>query len=73
MTNTFKKSITYLNEFTRVSIVEWNENDISVQTQFNSWAKLENEWTKWEVLDENELGSHMEVYGYIEEMKQAHL
>lgn len=68
-----KKSITYLNEFTRVSIVEWNENDISVQTQFNSWAKLENEWTKWEVLDENELGSYMEVYGYIEEMKQEHL
>ncbi len=68
-----KKSITYLNEFTRVSIVEWNENDISVETQFNSWAKLENQWTKWEVLDENELGSRMEVYGYIEEMKQEHL
>lgn len=68
-----KKSITYLNEYTRVSIVEWSENDISVETQFNSWAKLENQWTKWEVLDENELGSRMEVYGYIEEMKQEHL
>lgn len=68
-----KKSITYLNEFTRVSIVEWSENDISVETQFNSWAKLENQWTKWEVLDEREVGSQMELYRYIEDMKEEHL
>ncbi|WP_324658850.1 hypothetical protein [Bacillus cereus] len=68
-----KKSITYLNEFTRVSIVEWNENDISLETQYNGFPTLDPMWKKFETLDEREVSSSMQVYGYIEEMKQEHL
>ncbi|MDA2738394.1 hypothetical protein PDQ75_24895 [Bacillus cereus group sp. Bc015] len=68
-----KKSKVYLSDYVRVSVVEWSENDISVETQFNSFPTLDPRWEKFESSDERDLSSPMQVYGYIEEMKEKHL
>lgn len=64
------KTIEQLNERTRVSIVKWNDHDYSVQTQYNMFPFLDPKWTKYEVLDERELSSSMQVYGYLQEQRE---
>lgn len=59
-----KKSVVQIDSFTRVSIVEWSESDINV-------LKLElNASAEWEEMEEKDLKSQMQVYGYLEECRQ---
>jgi hypothetical protein len=70
------RTIEMITKEVRVSIVKWGENDYSVQTQFNMFPTMNADWSdsKYiEVLDEAELSSSMQVYGYLQEQRENHL
>ncbi|WP_121616579.1 hypothetical protein [Virgibacillus halodenitrificans] len=61
-----------LNKHFRVSIVEWNNNDISLQLHYNMFPNLYPKWERYEIINEAEVSSLMQVYGWIEEMREEH-
>lgn len=47
------------------TIVQWGKNDFSVR------KSERNILGKWDVMDERELSSEMQVYGWLQEMRDA--
>lgn len=53
-----------------VSVVEWNDHEYNCQVQFNT--NPERNW-EWVAIEEKELSSSMQVYGYIQEVRAKYL
>lgn len=60
-----KKSVVEIDSFTRVSIVEWSQSEFNV-------LKLElNALAEWDEMEERDLKSPMQVYGYLQECRDV--
>lgn len=72
-TKDYTRSIEQIDENTRVSVVEWKTGGYSVQTQYNAFPYLYKDWERYEVLDEDELSSSQDVYGYLQAVRNDRL